>query len=294
MDDEKSKKAAIYIKAGLGEQFAWAIANGTEYEEVMDLWESEWWKQYDDKDALIIAVLNGKLTQEQGKWLNSIRSDHERLALTCVENPDMIEWATAILDTEFNNHPELIEGLLDGGELEVLARIVNMKIDKDLLPPALKNSVELKNPPSHLKPKGPPGGDSSHQPSEDWDCSQCQNNNYSFRSNCNRCEAPRPSSGPPSGPPSGMKKQGIVKWFNFTKGFGFIEQEGSDDLFVHVSEVTGEITDGDIVTFEVSEGPQGPTAVNVSKINKREKACPICSTKNDDPSSPCSACGFSF
>ena len=35
----------------------------------------------------------------------------------------------------------------------------------------------------------------SHQPSEDWDCPQCQNNNYSFRQNCNRCEAPRPSSG---------------------------------------------------------------------------------------------------
>jgi rRNA processing protein Gar1 len=37
--------------------------------------------------------------------------------------------------------------------------------------------------------------DKSHQPSEDWDCPQCQNNNYSFRQNCNRCEAPRPSSG---------------------------------------------------------------------------------------------------
>ncbi|MDE0557620.1 MAG: hypothetical protein OSB30_04000, partial [Candidatus Poseidoniaceae archaeon] len=35
----------------------------------------------------------------------------------------------------------------------------------------------------------------NHQPSEDWDCPQCQNNNYSFRQNCNRCEAPRPSSG---------------------------------------------------------------------------------------------------
>ena len=256
MDDEKSKIAALYMKAGLDEQFAWAIANGIDHKEIMDMWESEWWKQYDDKDALIIAVLNGKLTQEQGKWLNSIRSDHERLALTCVENPDMIEWATTTLDTEFNKHPDLIEAILDGGKPEVLARIVNMEVDKDLLPPALKNSVELKNPPSHLKPKGSPK--------------------------------------PPSGPPSGMKKQGTVKWFNFTKGFGFIEQEGGDDLFIHVSEVTGEITDRDVVTFEISEGPQGPTAVNVSKINKIEKTCPICSTENDGSSSSCSACGCSF
>jgi cold shock protein len=284
MDDEKSKKAALYINAGLDEQFAWAIANGIDHKEIMDMWESEWWKQYDDKDALIIAVLNGKLTQEQGKWLNSIRSDHERLALTCVENPDMIEWATIILDTEFNKHPELIEGILDGGEPEVLARIVNMKIDKDLLPPALKNSVELKNPPSHLKPSGPPSS-SAGPPSgmkKKWG-------------------APIPP--PPRMPrpqvslerlPSEGKKQGTVKWFNFSKGYGFIEREGGDDLFVYISEVTGEITEGDTVSFYVGEGPKGPQAVNVSLINKGEKTCPICSTKNDGSSSTCSACAFTL
>ena len=58
---------------------------------------------------------------------------------------------------------------------------------------------------------------------------------------------------------------GTVKWFNQTKGFGVIEQEGAEDLFVHKSQVTGEINDGDTVNFEIGEGPKGPNAINVSK-----------------------------
>ena len=60
--------------------------------------------------------------------------------------------------------------------------------------------------------------------------------------------------------------QGTVKWFNQVKGFGFIEQEGGEDLFVHISQVEGEITDGDTVEFEIGEGPKGPNAINVSKV----------------------------
>jgi CspA family cold shock protein len=60
--------------------------------------------------------------------------------------------------------------------------------------------------------------------------------------------------------------QGTVKWFNQTKGFGFIEQEEGDDLFVHKSQVEGTIRDGDSVEFEVGEGPKGPNAINVRKI----------------------------
>ena len=59
--------------------------------------------------------------------------------------------------------------------------------------------------------------------------------------------------------------QGTVKWFNQKKGFGFIEQEDGEDLFVHYTQVEGEIKDGDSVEFEDGEGPKGPNAINVSK-----------------------------
>lgn len=58
---------------------------------------------------------------------------------------------------------------------------------------------------------------------------------------------------------------GTVKWFNRIKGFGFIEQEEGDDLFVHKSQVTGTLNEGDSVEFEIGEGPKGPNAINVKK-----------------------------
>lgn len=60
-------------------------------------------------------------------------------------------------------------------------------------------------------------------------------------------------------------RTGTVKFFNNSKGFGFITPDSGDDLFFHVSEVRGdEPRDGDKVEFEVGEGKKGPCAVNVS------------------------------
>ena len=58
-------------------------------------------------------------------------------------------------------------------------------------------------------------------------------------------------------------KTGIVKFFNETKGFGFIKEDGGQELFVHVTGLQDEIRENDQVTFDVQEGKKGLNAVNV-------------------------------
>jgi CspA family cold shock protein len=62
---------------------------------------------------------------------------------------------------------------------------------------------------------------------------------------------------------------GTVKWFNDAKGYGFITQEGGDDVFVHFSAIQAQgfksLVEGDRVEFEVTRGPQGVQAANVRK-----------------------------
>lgn len=64
--------------------------------------------------------------------------------------------------------------------------------------------------------------------------------------------------------------QGIVKWFSDKKGFGFIEQEDGNDVFVHHSAIDSPgfrtLSEGERVSFDVEHGPKGPAAANVKKI----------------------------
>jgi CspA family cold shock protein len=64
--------------------------------------------------------------------------------------------------------------------------------------------------------------------------------------------------------------EGVVKWFNDAKGFGFIEQEGGPDVFVHFSVIQSEgfksLAEGERVSFEITEGQKGPQAANVMKL----------------------------
>ena len=63
---------------------------------------------------------------------------------------------------------------------------------------------------------------------------------------------------------------GKVKWFNNSKGYGFIEQPGSSDIFVHNSAIQGDgfktLEEGQEVEFEVTQGPKGPQAEKVTKM----------------------------
>jgi cold shock protein len=67
-----------------------------------------------------------------------------------------------------------------------------------------------------------------------------------------------------------LKEQGTVKWFNASKGFGFIQRESGEDVFVHFSAIQSEgyksLNEGQAVEFDVTRGPKGLQAANVSAL----------------------------
>ena len=67
-----------------------------------------------------------------------------------------------------------------------------------------------------------------------------------------------------------MREQGTVKWFNASKGFGFIQRQSGEDVFVHFSAIQGDgyksLNEGQAVEFEVTRGPKGLHAANVTSL----------------------------
>ncbi|HXX19790.1 MAG TPA: cold-shock protein [Candidatus Acidoferrum sp.] len=67
-----------------------------------------------------------------------------------------------------------------------------------------------------------------------------------------------------------MREQGTVKWFNASKGYGFIQRQSGEDVFVHFSAIQAEgyksLNDGQAVEFEVTRGPKGLQAANVTSL----------------------------
>ena len=64
--------------------------------------------------------------------------------------------------------------------------------------------------------------------------------------------------------------EGTVKWFNDSKGFGFIAQDDGPDVFAHYSAIAGDgfksLAEGERVSFDINDGPKGPQAANIQKI----------------------------
>ena len=67
-----------------------------------------------------------------------------------------------------------------------------------------------------------------------------------------------------------IREQGTVKWFNASKGFGFIQRQSGEDVFVHFSAIQGDgyksLNEGQAVEFEVTKGPKGLQAANVAAL----------------------------
>lgn len=131
------EKAKPYLDLGLDEKFAIAIAKGGNGKEIVKLWQSDWWQQYSTDDQLIQAVLKNKITNEGAQYLNSIRSDFHELVSACLSGKVSIDWVKAILSAGFNESPEGVKAILDGGDPEVIAMLLKLKINVSLLPPAL-------------------------------------------------------------------------------------------------------------------------------------------------------------
>lgn len=136
------EKAEPYIRSGLAEPFALAIVRGVDDSQVLDLWESTWWKQYPEDDILIVSVLEGIHSEDDARTINEFRGEHRELAMACINKHVTINWATMLLDSGFEEYPDAVRDVLDGGEPHIVSRIRKMNANKDAMPPGLGAKVK--------------------------------------------------------------------------------------------------------------------------------------------------------
>ena len=128
------EKAEPYIKSGLAESFAIALVKSEKPEEILNLWEAKWWKQYEPDDILITSVLDETLTEQEARIINEFRGEHRALAMACIKKQITTEWAQMLLESGFDEHPDAVLNVLEGADPALIARIRGMEV-KDVPPP---------------------------------------------------------------------------------------------------------------------------------------------------------------
>jgi hypothetical protein len=128
------EKAEPYIKSGLAESFAIALVKSEKPDEILNLWEAKWWKQYEPDDILITSVLDETLTEQEARIINEFRGEHRALAMACIKKQITTEWAQMLLESGFDEHPDAVLNVLEGADPALIARIRGMEV-KDIPPP---------------------------------------------------------------------------------------------------------------------------------------------------------------
>lgn len=118
----------VYISRGLTKPFAMAIisedGDPEKTKKIMKFWAMDWHKQYpDSEDHLVQSVLDGTLNPEDGEWLNSVRSNHEQLIQACIAGVCSVDWARALIDAGFRDHPDSVLAVLSGAVPSVIASL---------------------------------------------------------------------------------------------------------------------------------------------------------------------------
>jgi len=123
------EQAIPYIKAGLAEPFALALVESQQPEEILNLWEATWWRQYEPTDLLVTSVLDETLTEEEARNINEFRGEHPELAMACVKQQITTEWAQMLLESGFEEHPDAVKNVLEGADPMLIARIRGMDVE---------------------------------------------------------------------------------------------------------------------------------------------------------------------